>query len=95
MNLITIIAKFKILNNDEIVKKELLNLVDPTRLEKGCVDYTFYQDNEDPNVLMLYENWETNEDLEAHMNTDRFKDTFAKIDGMYELEVSKLTKIGK
>ena len=55
MNLITIIAKFKILNNDEIVKKELLNLVDPTRLEKGCVDYTFYQDNEDQNVLMLYE----------------------------------------
>ena len=94
MNLITIIAKFKILNNDEIVKKELLNLVDPTRIEKGCVDYIFYQDNEDPNILMLYENWETNEDLEAHMNTDRFKDTFAKIEGMYELEVSKLTKIG-
>jgi quinol monooxygenase YgiN len=95
MNLITIIAKFKILSNHEIVKKELLNLVDPTRIEKGCVDYIFYQDNEDPNVLMLYENWETNEDLEAHMNTDRFKGTFAKIDGMYELEVSKLTKIGK
>ena len=93
MNLITIIAKFKILSNHEIVKKELLNLVDPTRIEKGCVDYIFYQDNEDPNVLMLYENWETNEDLEAHMNTERFKDTFAKIDGMFELDVQKLTKI--
>jgi quinol monooxygenase YgiN len=93
MNLITIIAKFKILSNHEIVKKELLNLVDPTRIEKGCVDYIFYQDNEDPNVLMLYENWETNEDLEAHMNTETFKDTFAKIEGMFELDVHKLTKI--
>ena len=93
MNLITIIAKFKILNNHKIVKKELLNLVDPTRIEKGCVDYIFYKDNEDPNVLMLYENWETNEDLEAHMNTDRFNDTFAKIEGMFELAVHKLTKI--
>ena len=93
MNLITIIAKFKILNNHVIVKKELLNLVDHTRIEKGCVDYIFYQDNMDPNNLFLYENWETNADLEAHMNTERFKDTFANIEGMFELDVHKLTKI--
>lgn len=93
MNLMTIIAKFKILNNHEIVKKELLNLVDPTRIEKGCVDYIFYQDKEDESTLMLYENWESEKDLENHINTDSFKDTFAKIEGMYKLDVYKLTRI--
>lgn len=93
MSLITIIAKFGILKNDEVVRKELLSLVDPTRKEKGCVDYIFYQDNEDESILMLYENWESEEDLEVHMNTERFKNTFAKIEGMFELTVHKLTKI--
>jgi len=93
MSLITIIAKFRILKNDEVVRKELLSLVDPTRKEKGCVDYIFYQDNEDESILMLYENWESEDDLEVHMNTERFINTFVKIEGMFELTVHKLTKI--
>lgn len=93
MPYVTIIARFKLLNEYENVRKELLNLVEPTRNEKGCVDYIFYQDNEDEKILMLYENWESEEDLQVHMNTDRFKDTFARIEGMFELTVQKLTEI--
>ena len=93
MPLLTIIAKFIILDNTEVVKKELLRLVEPTHKEKGCVDYTFYLDNEDPNIIMLYENWESEEDLNAHMNTEHFAECFKKIEGMFELEVHKLTQI--
>lgn len=93
MQYVTIIAKFKLLEEPEKVRKKLFSLVEPTRKEKGCADYTFYQDNEDESILMLYENWETEEDLKEHMNTKRFKDTFAKIEGMFEITVHKLTKI--
>ena len=93
MPYITIIAKFKLLDQPEKVKEELFSLVEPTRNEKGCVDYIFYQDIEDESILMLYENWESNGDLEAHMNTDRFKNTFSKIEGLFELTVHKLTKV--
>ncbi|KUG26294.1 hypothetical protein ASZ90_003868 [hydrocarbon metagenome] len=93
MPYITIIAKFKLLNNPEIVKNELLHLAESTRKEKGCVDYTFYIDNEDPATLMLYENWESEEDLKAHMEADHFVECFKKIERMFELEVHKLTEL--
>lgn len=93
MPYITIIAKFKLLEQPDKVKNELLGLVEPTRNEKGCVDYTFYQDNDDSAILMLYENWESEEDLKAHMETDRFKNIFKKIESMFELDVHKLTEI--
>ncbi|MCX6168150.1 MAG: putative quinol monooxygenase [Ignavibacteriales bacterium] len=94
MSLLTIMAKFTIKQNaNEEVRRELLTLVEPTRKEKGCVDYIFYEDLENPLVIMLYENWESVEDLDAHMYTRRFKDCFAKIDGLYEIEVHRLSKI--
>jgi len=94
MKYLTIMAKFVIKEDArEIVSSELLNLVEPTRKEKGCADYIFYQDLEDPNVLMVYENWESLSDLDAHMNTDRFKNCFARIEGLYTIEVHRLSRI--
>lgn len=91
MGYITIIAKFKILDKPAEVEKELMVLAELTRMEKGCVDYIFYRDNDDPSVLLLYENWETGKDLDAHMNTAHFKNCFARIESLYELTVNKLT----
>lgn len=94
MPLLTIMAKIKAKQNAiEKVRVELLKLVEPTCKEKGCVDYILHQDLEEPSVIMLYENWESNADLDAHMNTKHFKDCFAEIDGLYELEVHRLTKL--
>lgn len=91
--MITIIANFKLTEQPEKVKEELFSLVEPTRKEKGCAAYTLYQDNEDHLLLMLYENWETEEDLKAHTETKRFKNTFKRISGLFESEVHKLTEI--
>ncbi|MGB5894742.1 MAG: putative quinol monooxygenase [Ignavibacteriaceae bacterium] len=94
MPLLTIMAKIKAKQNAiEKVREELLNLVEPTCQEKGCMDYILHQDLEDPSVIMLYENWESNADLDAHMNAKHFKDCFAEIDGLYDLEVHRLTKL--
>ena len=94
MSLLTIMAKIKAKQNAiEKVREELLKLVEPTCKEKGCVDYILHQGREEPSVIMLYENWESNADLDAHMNTKHFKDCFAEIDGLYELEVHRLTKL--
>jgi len=93
MQYVTIIAEFKLLEQTDRGKEVLLSLAEPTRKEKGCIDYTFYRDNDDPNILMLYENWETEEDLKAHTGTEGFKNTFKSIEGLFELKVHKLTKI--
>ena len=38
-----------------------------TRREKGCLDYVFTADVDDPGIVRLFERWETAEDLAAHL----------------------------
>lgn len=40
-----------------------------TRSEAGCLTYTFYADLEDPNILRIFEEWETEAALGAHFKT--------------------------
>ena len=66
---LTIVAR--ILAKEEkrdLVKTELVKLLDITRAEEGCINYDLHQDNENPNLFLFHENW-TNRDLwQKHMN---------------------------
>ena len=52
----------------DLVKSELLKLIEPTLQEAGCLQYDLHQDNDDPAVFLFYENWESRELWQAHMN---------------------------
>lgn len=54
------------------VMQTLLSMIDPTAKEKGCLGYDVFRDIEDDNVFTLIEAWETREELEHHLRTDRF-----------------------
>lgn len=45
----------------ELVQTELLKLIPPTLAEKGCINYDLHQDNDNPNLFLFYENWESRE----------------------------------
>lgn len=66
---LTIVARIEA-NADrvELVKAELLKLVAPTLEEPGCIQYDLHQDNENPAVFLFYENWESRELWQQHMN---------------------------
>ncbi|MGI2170485.1 putative quinol monooxygenase [Shewanella sp. MF05960] len=51
----------------ELVKAELLKLVDVTRAEEGCINYDLHQDNANPAHFMFYENWQSRELWQVHM----------------------------
>jgi quinol monooxygenase YgiN len=44
----------------------LVGLVDHTRAEEGCIDYRVHRDNDDQSTFVLYENWRSRADLDAH-----------------------------
>lgn len=50
----------------------LLSMTEAIRQEKGCRSYQVFQDIEDENAFSLVQEWETREDLEYHMRSDRF-----------------------
>ena len=52
----------------DLVKAELEKLVPVTLKEKGCIQYDLHQDNDNPAYFMFYENWETRDLWQAHMN---------------------------
>ena len=51
------------------VRRACLALVAPSRAEQGCINYDLHQSADDPGIFMFYENWESREDLERHLET--------------------------
>jgi len=95
MSKLTVVAKV-VAKKDalDIVKCELLKLIEPTRKELGCIEYNLHQDQEDPAVFIFYETWESLAHLDDHLNSDHFK-SFASAVGslVEEITVHKMTRI--
>jgi len=94
MATLTIVANIKA-NADKIdlVKTELEKLIDITRAEEGCINYDLHQDNEDPTHFMFYENWESRELWQTHMNAQHLQDYLAATDGtVEEFTVNEMTR---
>ncbi|MBD5770305.1 putative quinol monooxygenase [Marinomonas colpomeniae] len=96
MAALTIVANI-LANPDkiELVKNELVKLIDITRAEKGCMNYDLHQDNENPAHFTFYENWETRDLWQTHMSNTHLADYMAATDGaVAEFTLSEMTKIG-
>jgi quinol monooxygenase YgiN len=50
----------------------LLSMIEPAGKEKGCLSYDVFCDLEDNQVFSLIEEWETREDLDRHIRSERF-----------------------
>ena len=95
MTKLTIVANIKA-NEDQIdlVKTELLKLIDITRAEEGCINYDLHQDNENPSHFLFYENWESRDLWQAHMGNQHLKDFLsATEDAVAELTINEMTHI--
>lgn len=75
------------------VRSQLMGLVGHSRKEDGCIHYSLYQDNDHPTVLVVYEKWESKNALDVHMSMAHFKECFAPIEGLYDVEVHLLSEI--
>ena len=68
---LTIVARIESrVDRIQLVKSELIKLIEPTRKEKGCIQYDLHQDHDNPAVFLFYENWESRELWQKHMSND-------------------------
>jgi quinol monooxygenase YgiN len=95
MATLTIIANIKTKEDKvELVKTELLKLIDVTRAEEGCINYDLHQDNENPGHFLFYEKWESRELWQAHMGNKHLSEYVAATEGaVEEFTVNEMTKI--
>ncbi len=54
---------------EDMVRQELLSLIEPTRAEAGNVDYFLHESIESPGHFLFYENWVSEEALAEHAQT--------------------------
>lgn len=95
MNTLTCIAKITVKEaHRNIVFSELTKIVLPTLKEQGCINYDLHTDNENGNVFMFHENWESEQDLNNHLESAHIKECFSVIGEMLEsVEITKLSKV--
>jgi quinol monooxygenase YgiN len=95
MSIVTVVAKLVVKEADvDAIKTELLKMIEPTRMEEGCIEYRLHQDNDDQTVFIFFEMWENLACLEQHMATPHFSSYVAAVEGMIaEKTVHKLTRI--
>ncbi len=70
---ITVVASIKA--REEMVddvKNELESLVASTVREEGCINYNLHQSIDDKSLFIIYENWESRDALDRHMETPHF-----------------------
>jgi len=54
-------------------------MIEPTKKEKGYIQYEMYQDEENPALLIVLEQWETREDFDNHLKSEHFERIVPKI----------------
>ncbi len=78
----------------DLVKAELLKLIDITRSEAGCINYDLHQDNENTAHFMLYENWQTRELWQTHMANQHLSEFMANTqDCVEDIRINEMSVI--
>jgi len=78
--MILIIAKALVKDGSlEPFKKEALKLVENSRKEEGCIEYSLYEDKEKSSVLTFVEKWKDKTSIEKHESTEFFKEKIGKL----------------
>jgi quinol monooxygenase YgiN len=96
-DLLTVIAYMRAApgKRDEL-RAALEALIQPTREEKGYVNYDLHQSVEDPDQFFFYENWNSGDDLDAHLAAPHLRDFAARIPELLDqrgLTVNRVRRI--
>ena len=96
-DLLTVIAYMRAApgKRDEL-RQALEALIEPTRQEKGFVNYDLHQSLEDPDRFFFYENWESGDDLDVHLSAPHLQKFAARIPDLLDesgLSVNRVHRI--
>lgn len=77
----------------DFLKSELEKLIQPTRSESGCVQYDLHLDNNNPAHFLMFENWESRQQWQTHMNAPHLLDyKAATADAVEAFAIYEMTK---
>ena len=85
MEQVSVIARAKVRPGmEDDLKQAIEEAVGPTRSEEGCINYDLHQGAEDPSEFLLYENWRSKADLDAHLERPHVATLLGKLPELSE-----------
>lgn len=93
---LTILAQITaIAGKEALVSDEIKKLIEVTRAEEGCLQYDLHVDNANPGFFVLFENWESRELWQTHMQAPHLSAYGAATQGsIASFELFEMSKIG-
>ncbi|MGH7563355.1 MAG: putative quinol monooxygenase [Gemmatimonadota bacterium] len=81
---------------EDQVRLELLDLLDPTREEEGCINFDLHQAEEDPRLFLVHENWMSEEALARHFEKPYLRAWVAKAEELLAepMDLTRWHRIG-
>src|SRR4029453_11133108 len=84
-DLITVIAHMRAKpGKQQELREALEGLIETTSKEAGYVNYDLHQGIEDPDLFYLYENWESVDTHETHMQAPHLEDFGGRLDDLLD-----------
>ncbi len=71
----------------DAVLAALLKLIEPTRKEAGCLKYELFQDNNNKNLFIFVEQWESHALLQQHLQSEHIAAYIKATEGLVDLFV--------
>jgi len=59
-------------------------MVEKTVKEEGCIKYELFQDTKDPGVMIIIEEWESEEALNRHIASEHFRRIIPQLNELRE-----------
>jgi quinol monooxygenase YgiN len=85
MTQLTVVAKIQAKSGSEaVLHQELLQLIQPTLLEEGCLNYDLHRSIEDNTLFLFYENWTSRVLWEHHMASEHISVFQKNTEGLIE-----------
>ena len=95
-DLLTVIAHMRAQpGKEQELRDALVSLIEPTSREAGFVNYDLHESVEEPGVFFFYENWESPEQLDAHLAAPHLERFVAVMDDLLAggLHITRLRRI--
>lgn len=81
----SLVAKIQAKSGKEAeLKAALIDLIDKTRAEEGCVNYDLHLGEDDASMFVFYENWATKTHWEAHNESEHIAAFMAKAEELVD-----------
>jgi len=67
----------------EQTRKALIELIEPTRAENGCIRYELTQNNDDPTDFTFVEEWASDATLDEHLQSEHIRKLQSRADELF------------